>query len=68
MKVMVSTLHKEMSMMQVQLTKYKEAACEVHQLRAKIHSLAGILDRKVSSYISMSALNRVKLMERYNER
>ena len=55
-------------MMQVQLTKYKEAACEVHQLRAKIHSLAGILDRKVSSYISMSGHNRVKLMERYNER
>lgn len=44
-------------MMQVQLTKYKEAACEVHQLRAKIHSLAGIFARKVSSYILMSAYN-----------
>lgn len=47
LKVMVSTLHKEMSMMQAQLTKFKEAAREVHSLRAEIHSLAGILERKV---------------------
>lgn len=47
LQVMISTLHKEMGMMQTQLNKFKEAACEVHSLRAEIHTLAGILDRKV---------------------
>lgn len=47
LQVMISTLHKEMGMMQSQLNKFKEAACEVHSLRAEIHSLAGILERKV---------------------
>jgi E3 ubiquitin-protein ligase BRE1 len=44
---MVSTLQKEMNMMQSQLSKYKEAACEVHGLRTEINSLAGVLERKV---------------------
>jgi capsule polysaccharide export protein KpsE/RkpR len=47
LQVMISTLHKEMGMMQAQLNKFKEAACEVNSLRAEIHSLAGVLDRKV---------------------
>jgi len=47
LQVMISTLHKEMGMMQSQLNKFKEAAHEVHSLRAEIHSLAGILERKV---------------------
>ena len=47
LKVMVSTLQKEMNMMQSQLSKYKEAACEVHGLRTEINSLAGVLERKV---------------------
>ncbi|XP_024390952.1 E3 ubiquitin-protein ligase BRE1-like 2 [Physcomitrium patens] len=46
LQVMISTLHKEMGMMQAQLNKFKEAACEVQSLRAEIHSLAGILERK----------------------
>ena len=44
---MVSTLHKEMGMMQAHLNKFKEAACEVHSLRAEVHSLTRILNRKV---------------------
>ena len=47
LQVMISTLHKEMGMMQTQLNKFKEAACEVNSLRAEIHSLAGVLERKV---------------------
>eukprot|EP01018_Ginkgo_biloba_P001761 Gb_15023 [translate_table: standard] len=45
-KVMVSTLHKEMGMMQAHLNKFKETACEVHSLRAEVHSLTIILNRK----------------------
>jgi len=47
-KVMVSTLHKEMGMMQTQLSRFKEIACEVHSLRAEVHSLTDILTRKTS--------------------
>eukprot|EP01018_Ginkgo_biloba_P005014 Gb_28646 [translate_table: standard] len=47
-KVMVSTLHKEMGMMQAQLNRCKETACEVHSLRAEVHSLTAILSRKTS--------------------
>jgi E3 ubiquitin-protein ligase BRE1 len=46
MQVMIATLHKEMGMMQSQLFKFKEAACEVESLREEIHSLAGLLERK----------------------
>lgn len=34
-------------MMQAQLNKFKEAALEVQSLSAEIHTLAGILERKV---------------------
>ena len=47
LQVMISTLHKEMGMMQTQLSKFKEAAREVNSLRAEIHALAGVLERKV---------------------
>lgn len=53
-KVMVSTLHKEMGMMQAHLTKFKETACEVHSLRAEVHSLSTILNRKSSEYKKLS--------------
>eukprot|EP00897_Mesotaenium_endlicherianum_P006224 jgi/Mesen1/562/ME000105S10733 len=46
LKVMMSTLHKEMNMMQAQLTKLKETAHSVHALRAEAHSLSQIIDRK----------------------
>ncbi|KAL3691986.1 hypothetical protein R1sor_005637 [Riccia sorocarpa] len=45
-KAMVTCLHKEMGMMQNQLNKYKEAAHEVHSLRAEVYSLATICERK----------------------
>ncbi|KAH9292409.1 hypothetical protein KI387_042399 [Taxus chinensis] len=53
-KVMVSTLHKEMGMMQAHLNKFKEAACEVHSLRAEVHSLTRILNRKSSDCKNLS--------------
>lgn len=57
LQVMISTLHKEMGMMQAQLNKFKEAACEVQSLRAEIHSLAGILERKVwDNHVRLGAL------------
>eukprot|EP00271_Cylindrocystis_brebissonii_P013892 TRINITY_DN3440_c0_g1_i2.p1 TRINITY_DN3440_c0_g1~~TRINITY_DN3440_c0_g1_i2.p1 ORF type:complete len:864 (+),score=221.59 TRINITY_DN3440_c0_g1_i2:160-2751(+) len=46
LKVMISTLHKEMNMMHGSLSKYKEQAREVHTLRADAQSLASILERK----------------------
>ncbi|KAG0630974.1 hypothetical protein M758_1G217700 [Ceratodon purpureus] len=55
LQVMISTLHKEMGMMQTQLNKFKEAACEVHSLRAEIHTLAGILERKTQECSHLSA-------------
>jgi E3 ubiquitin-protein ligase BRE1 len=54
LKVMVATLHKEMSMMQLQLNKYKEAACAVHSLRAEIQSMAAALDRKAMECKNLS--------------
>eukprot|EP00250_Pteridium_aquilinum_P020691 c24909_g1_i1 orf=473-2089(-) len=45
-KVMVSTLHKEMRMMQQQLNQHKEAACGSYLLRAEVQSLNAVLDRK----------------------
>jgi E3 ubiquitin-protein ligase BRE1 len=53
-KVMVSTLHKEMGMMQAHLTKFKETACEVHSLRAEVHSLTTILNRNSNEYKKLS--------------
>lgn len=47
-KLTVSSLHKEMRMMQQQLNQYKEAACGAHALRAEVQSLSAILDRKTS--------------------
>ncbi|KAH7315051.1 hypothetical protein KP509_21G031900 [Ceratopteris richardii] len=45
-KVIVSTLHKEMRMMQQQLNQHKEAAMGSFSLRAEVQSLNAILDRK----------------------
>jgi hypothetical protein len=58
---MISTLHKEMGMMQTQLNKFKEAACEVHSLRAEIHTLAGILERKVWTVFKIGVLDIMNL-------
>eukprot|EP00249_Psilotum_nudum_P020098 c27565_g1_i1 orf=1014-3680(-) len=52
-KVMVSTLHKEMCMMQQQLNNYKEAACGAHSLQADVQSVNAILDRKTNECKSL---------------
>ncbi|KAH9554527.1 hypothetical protein CY35_08G068200 [Sphagnum magellanicum] len=63
LKVMVATLHKEMSMMQLQLNKYKEAACAVHSLRAEIQSTAAALDRKAMECKNLSEQCAIQVME-----
>ncbi|MCO5599073.1 hypothetical protein L7F22_053172 [Adiantum nelumboides] len=47
-KVMVSTLEKEMGMMQQQLDKYKEAACGAEVLRADAESTSLLLESKTT--------------------
>ncbi|XP_043720938.1 E3 ubiquitin-protein ligase BRE1-like 1 isoform X2 [Telopea speciosissima] len=53
-KTLVSSLPKDMGIMQSQLNKYKEAASEVHLLRAEVQFLSNILDRKVNELESLS--------------
>ncbi|KAL2622082.1 hypothetical protein R1flu_002287 [Riccia fluitans] len=62
-KAMVTCLHKEMGMMQSQLNKYKEAAHEVHSLRAEVYSLATICERKTGEYQTLSDLYAGRLAE-----
>lgn len=44
---LVSSFPEEMGSMQRQLSKYKEAASDIHSLRANVQSLSIILERKV---------------------
>ncbi|XP_011621166.1 E3 ubiquitin-protein ligase BRE1-like 1 [Amborella trichopoda] len=53
-KVMVSSLNKEMGVMQDQMSKYKEAAMEVHSLRAIVQSLSNRLERKTNAIKTLS--------------
>ncbi|PIA50300.1 hypothetical protein AQUCO_01300798v1 [Aquilegia coerulea] len=46
-KALVSSFPKKMSIMQNQLSNYKEAASEVHSLRAEVQSLSNILTKKL---------------------
>ncbi|XVF33575.1 hypothetical protein REPUB_Repub17cG0180000 [Reevesia pubescens] len=46
-KSLLSSFPEQMSSMQSQLGKYKEAAVDIHSLRADVQSLSSILDRKV---------------------
>lgn len=43
----MSSLPNEMAMMQSELNKYKEAASDLHLLRAEVQSLSSMLKRKV---------------------
>ncbi|KAI4356680.1 hypothetical protein L6164_000684 [Bauhinia variegata] len=54
-KSLVSSFPEEMGSMQNQLRKYKEAASDIHSLRADVQSLSTILDRKVKE-CEMSAV------------
>eukprot|EP00252_Welwitschia_mirabilis_P000264 TRINITY_DN10287_c0_g1_i1.p1 TRINITY_DN10287_c0_g1~~TRINITY_DN10287_c0_g1_i1.p1 ORF type:complete len:879 (+),score=230.01 TRINITY_DN10287_c0_g1_i1:295-2931(+) len=50
----VSTLHKQMNMVQAQLKRYKDTAREIHTLRADVHSLTAILSRKSNECKNLS--------------
>lgn len=47
-KALLSSFPDNMGTMQNQLRKYKEAASDVHSLRADVQSLSSVLERKVS--------------------
>lgn len=46
-KALVSSLPKDMRIMQSEFSKYKEAASELHSLRGEVQSLSSRLRRKV---------------------
>jgi hypothetical protein len=54
LKMMVTTIHKEMRMMQAQLNSYKNAASVVHSLRAEMQSMDVLLKRQVRSHQPVS--------------
>ncbi|KAG8065622.1 hypothetical protein GUJ93_ZPchr0004g38501 [Zizania palustris] len=45
-KALVSSIPREMSAMQSEMTKHKEASLELNSLRAEVHSLSSLLSRK----------------------
>ncbi|GAA0169149.1 hypothetical protein LIER_23694 [Lithospermum erythrorhizon] len=53
-KALVSSFPQEMSQMQCHLRKYKDAASDVHSLRADVHSLSKIMDQKVKELEELS--------------
>ncbi|XWS35628.1 hypothetical protein CRYUN_Cryun20dG0013300 [Craigia yunnanensis] len=53
-KSLLSSFPEEMSSMQSQLGKYKEAAVDIHSLRADVQSLSSILDRKAKDCENLS--------------
>ncbi|XVF22818.1 hypothetical protein REPUB_Repub12eG0203600 [Reevesia pubescens] len=62
-KSLLSSFPKEMSSMQSQLGKYKEAAVDIHSLRADVQSLSSILDRKVKECESLSVRSADQVAE-----
>lgn len=54
-KELVSSFPKDMGIMQSQLSKYKEAASDLHSLRADMQSLSNILGRKAEELETLSA-------------
>ncbi|XVF33573.1 hypothetical protein REPUB_Repub17cG0180000 [Reevesia pubescens] len=69
-KSLLSSFPEQMSSMQSQLGKYKEAAVDIHSLRADVQSLSSILDRKakecenlsVRSADQVAEINKLKAM------
>lgn len=55
-QVMASALSKEMEMMESQLNRWKETACEALSLREESQSLRALLARKVPSYCEYMVL------------
>ncbi|XP_065624342.1 E3 ubiquitin-protein ligase BRE1-like 1 isoform X1 [Quercus suber] len=60
---LVSSFPEEMSTMQSELSKYKEAASDVHSLRADVQSVSGILERKVKEFETLSARSADQVAE-----
>ncbi|XP_040993640.1 E3 ubiquitin-protein ligase BRE1-like 1 isoform X2 [Juglans microcarpa x Juglans regia] len=62
-KTLLSSFPEEMSIMQSELSKYKEAASDVHSLRADVQSLSFILERKVKECEASSARSADQVAE-----
>ncbi|KAM7472059.1 hypothetical protein LguiA_010242 [Lonicera macranthoides] len=62
-KVLVSSFPEDMGRMQTQLSKYKEAASDVHSLRADVQSLSSVLDRKAKELESLSGRSTDQVAE-----
>ncbi|CAN0921819.1 E3 ubiquitin-protein ligase BRE1-like 1 [Linum grandiflorum] len=65
-KVLVSSFADDMSAMQRKLSSYKEAASDIHSLRADVQCLSEVLDRKAKQCSSLSSrsMNQVSEMEK----
>ncbi|KAJ4727229.1 E3 ubiquitin protein ligase [Melia azedarach] len=64
-KALVSSFPEEMSTMQSQLSKYKEAAVDIHSLRADVESLTNVLGSKVKECEILSARSANQVADIY---
>ncbi|GMI74091.1 REDUCED DORMANCY 4, histone mono-ubiquitination 1 [Hibiscus trionum] len=62
-KSLLSSFPEAMSSMQSQLGKYKEAAADIHSLRADVQSLSNILDRKAKECKNLSVRSAEQVAE-----
>ncbi|XP_025015584.2 E3 ubiquitin-protein ligase BRE1-like 1 isoform X2 [Ricinus communis] len=62
-KALVSSFPEDMGNMQRQLSNYKEAASDIHSLRADVQSLSTVLDRKVKECESLSTRSNNQVTE-----
>ncbi|XP_022770213.1 E3 ubiquitin-protein ligase BRE1-like 1 isoform X2 [Durio zibethinus] len=62
-KSLLSSFPEEMSLMQSQLGKYKEAAMDIHSLRADVQSLSSIIDRKAKECENLSGRSANQVAE-----
>ncbi|XP_072988140.1 E3 ubiquitin-protein ligase BRE1-like 1 isoform X1 [Typha latifolia] len=62
-KTLVSSLPKDMDVMQSELSKHKEAASKLQSLRAEVQSLSCILNRKENELVSLSGRSAQDLSE-----
>jgi E3 ubiquitin-protein ligase BRE1 len=62
-KVLVSSFPEDMGRMQSQLSKYKEAASDVHSLRADVQSLSSVLDCKTKELETLSTRSNDQVTE-----
>ncbi|XP_054781371.1 E3 ubiquitin-protein ligase BRE1-like 1 isoform X2 [Prosopis cineraria] len=62
-KSLLSSFPEEMGSMQSKLSKYKEAASDIHSLRADVQSLSSILERKIKQCDVLSSKSADQLAE-----